>query len=75
MSDRVTISCPPVLKNKLKELAGKDRRSLSGYVQVLIDKHLESHGMNPEKERENFKKSKKTVKKRKRASSQSKASS
>jgi predicted transcriptional regulator len=47
---RVIFYLDEKLKLKLQQLAKRDRRSLSGYLEVLIVKHLQEQGIKVEEE-------------------------
>jgi len=39
----LTIRCGPEMKEALERLASSDKRSLSNYVGLVLDKHIKEH--------------------------------
>lgn len=58
---RTTFSYPPELKKKMEELATKNQRSLSNYIQIVLNDHLKEQGVDVSSAEV---KSKKSVKKK-----------
>jgi hypothetical protein len=46
-SAQINLKVRPVLKAKLEKLAKEDRRTLSAYVEKILEDHVKSAGQHP----------------------------
>ena len=47
----IGIRTRPSLKAALEDLAKADRRSLAGYIEILLEEHVEQAGKHPRRKR------------------------
>ena len=53
-SAQINLRVHPTLKAKLKRLANKDRRTLSSYIENLLDRHAAQYGHSQARGRHKF---------------------